>query len=288
MADWREKRGMTLRLRVSGGRARFVRLTLVERQALLGGLAGGLMGELAGSLAGRWFNVREARAEDRADPEAMPTTLGEGRMLSWRPMARAEAESALDGRARTLTRLGYVVIAASEHETAPFAWLHDLVHRQLQEPDPDADPQPQDTGVHPLLEPALAGVSGDVDALLEGFASACGLDPAGLEAPDGAQLGRADPQALGSVLDALAEAEQGRLRDICRAWLDFPTTAYELDRERLESWLEAGRLPAQRLAPRLPQEGLALLGAPALERLARRSRSPRVRQFCERWVRRFA
>ncbi len=117
MADWRERRGLTLRLRVSGGRARFVRLTLVERRGLLGG----------------WFNVREARAEDRADPDAIPEALGGGRLLAWRPMAQTEAEAALGERRRTLEMLGYVVISASEHDAEPWAWLRDLVHRQLRE-----------------------------------------------------------------------------------------------------------------------------------------------------------
>lgn len=314
MAQWRERRGLTLRLRVSGGRARYVRLTLVEREALGLGLSQGLS-----RLMGGWFNVQEARAEGRATPDAtqaLPQALGPGRMLSWRPMAHEDAVDAMQRRRRTLERLGYVVIAASEHSAEPWAWIRDLVHRQLRaragettqsseaqlwpeddatasesRSDPDAptatDAARPDTGVHPLLDAALAGVGGDVSALLEGFARTLEIETEQLETPTPKVLATLDPDALGEILDALAEAESPRLRACFRAWMDLPTTAYELDAERLEGWLEQGRLPAQRLAGRLPSEGLALLGPASLERLARRSRSPRVRAFCQGWARRF-
>ena len=72
-------RGLTLRLSGEGGATRYVRLTFVERRGLLGS----------------WHNVREARAERSSDERGLPSALGEGRMLSWRPLTLRDAEALL-------------------------------------------------------------------------------------------------------------------------------------------------------------------------------------------------
>ena len=56
-----------------------------------------------------------------------------------RPQPKRDAETLLTQRTRTLERIGYTVIHSSEAEREPWAWLQDLVHRQLQRTD---DPKP--------------------------------------------------------------------------------------------------------------------------------------------------
>ena len=366
MSEWTERRGLTLRLHASGRVARYARLTLVERRVLVGSI----------------FNVREARAEVREtdgelDPSGparpLPQTLGGGRLLSWRPLNRRDAEILMGKRVHTLERLGYSVLHASEQERDPRAWLHDLVHRQLGSsiPEPRAAPprRPVDELVTPTdaatpsprtsvgpgggaelgakvgaevgagsttrpapgsrpgesraaerrppepsrpadarvaeagpvasrpgdeptealpdgarLERVLASFDGDPEQLETSLAEALGLSADELTHPSPHTLRSVDAAALGHVLAELFESALPRLREVARRWLTIPATAYELDMELVERWLREGRDPARILAPRLPDEGLAMCGPQSLSRLARASRSPRVRQSANRWT----
>jgi hypothetical protein len=286
LAYWSEMRGLTLRLSGEGGATRYVRLTMVERRGLLGA----------------WHNVREARAERAADERGLPSALGEGRMLSWRPLTQRDADELLQQRTRTLERIGYKVIHSSEAERAPWAWLSDLVHRQLARSDEPSlgkestheNPSTEDPArakIHPAA-PAPEGAAPapdpgtppETDEPLTCFAQRLGLEATLFERPRLELLASVDLDALAPLLDELVEHERAELRAVAKRWLELPTLVYELDPAMIERWLEQGRTPARIIAARLPAEGLALCGEGTLRRLQQRSQSPRVRQFAGQWV----
>ena len=283
-----------------GGTARFVRLTLVERRGLLGA----------------WFNVREARAERAAGEKGLPSALGEGRLLSWRPLPKREAEGLLTERTRTLERIGYTVIHSSESEREPWAWLQDLVHRQLRrDEEAEGAPAPSDPQREEIAE-AIAHADEQLRArsrepqaqasepepetisppdpaeeaavMLEGLASMVGLEPRAFAEPTIEELGTVDLDALAPLLDQLVENPRPELRKVAANWLELPALVYELDPAMIERWLEEGRAAARLIAARLPAEGLALCGESSLRRLHQRSRSPRIRQFAGQWVSRLS
>ena len=259
MAYWSETRGLTLRLMGPSGTARFVRLTLVERRGLLGS----------------WFNVREARAERTAEEKGLPSALGEGRLLSWRPQPKRDAEGLLTQRTRTLERIGYTVIHSSEAERAPWAWLQDLVHRQLKRND-DAGTSPAEAEAklqREQIAEAIAVVDAQIEAkiadeppegedeaapepvqeetaaqMLEGLARMVGLEAEAFREPDLGQLAQVDLDALAPLLDQLVENPRPELRKVAARWLELPALVYELDPAMIERWLEEGRAAARLIA----------------------------------------
>jgi hypothetical protein len=147
----------------------------------------------------------------------------------------------------------------------------------------DRRPTPEAEGPQPAPEDPR---SNEPAAVLAAMAAKVGVDPARFAFPSVDDTRRADPEALADALDQLAESEVDPLLAVAERWLTLPTTAYELDRGRVERWLLDGRHPGRWLATRLPREGLALIGPEGLRRLQQTSRSPRVRSYAHRWVER--
>jgi hypothetical protein len=232
-----------------------VRLSLVHRDGLL---------------LGERFNVRESRAEP--GPGRTLRLLGPGRLLSWRWVNRAEARRVLRARLETLQGLGYRELGGTPTR-GPWDWLAELAQRSSEGGPEHAT----------ALREAVLGLGLSGARLMEGIASALGLQADDLTRPgsiDGQHL--ADGRAA-ALLPLLCEHGDSVARQAGARWLATPRLPYEIDRERLEAWLAEDGPVADALAPRLAEEGLALLGPRALRRLHRESHSPAVRRATARW-----
>ncbi|MEM9455661.1 MAG: hypothetical protein AAGF11_15875 [Myxococcota bacterium] len=265
MPRWIERRGFTLRPRDSAlthARAQVVRLSLVERRGL----------------TGNWFNVREARAEPTDDQASAP--LAGGRALSWRWLRRAEAERLMDQRLRTLEALGYAIVDAALTGRGRWDWLYELVRRGLRPPsEARSQAPPRDA-----LRDALEGLGLSPDAIAEGVAAVLKLPPKRLREPDGPTVAAVDPDQLGVLLPFLVEHQHPEVREIGERWLACPGAAFQLPRPAVEQWLiEAGGM-GDRLASRVRDDGLALLGPDALLRLSQASSREPVRRAAQHWL----
>ncbi|MCA9652990.1 MAG: hypothetical protein H6712_18655 [Myxococcales bacterium] len=273
MPRWIERRGFTLRLadrEEAELRHQVVRLSLVERRGL----------------TGAWFNVREARAEPaeagpREDPAAPERLLAGGRALSWRWLRRVEAERLLDQRLRTLQALGYGMVDATMSGRGRWDWLYELVRRGLR-PGPSDEAPELPPGQ--ALRDALQRLGLSASAVTEGVATVLGVSAQQLREPDAPTVARVDPEQLGVLLPFLVEHEDPEIRRIGERWIDCPGAAFQLPPAAVERWLaEAGRM-GDLLAPRVRDQGLALLGPDALLRLSRSSSRPPVRRAAAQWL----
>jgi hypothetical protein len=263
MARWIERRGFTLRLPSAEGDTRqLVRLSLVERRGL----------------TGSWWNVTEARAEPATAREGDPSpALAGGRALSWRWLRQAEAERLLDQRLRTLQALGYTVADAAVTGRGRWDWLYELVRRGLRPGEEASQPPPG-----PALRDALERIGLSPDAIVEGVATVLELSPSRLREPDGPTVARVDPDKLSVLLPFLAEHGHPEIREIGERWLGCPGAAFQLPRPVVERWLQQPGRMGDLLAPRVRDEGLALLGPDALLRLSKASSREVVRRANER------
>lgn len=261
MARWSESRGYTLILTHPRGPDRYARVALVNKRTLFGPA----------------FNVREARAEDAARSGREPEALGFGRMLSWRWLGQSEAEELLAARLRTLETLGYEVLGGQgqERERGPWDWLRDLVHRQLERDEVSAEARDREReqeegrdSVAVQLRETLARLGLEPDAVVEGLASILEIDEAELREPSLETLRGLEPELLALLLPLWLDHESEALREIGRCWLALPATLYEIEHEVLAGWAAGEDLLARALVPVIEREGLALLGAEGLGRLA--------------------
>jgi hypothetical protein len=270
MASWSESRGYTLVLNHSRGPDRYARVALVAKRTLFG----------------QAYNVREARAEDASRSGRQPEALGLGRMLSWRWLGESEAEALLSARLRTLEALGYAVLGGEGSESrGPWDWLRDLVARQLERRDTSEGEQaePSQHAAVASLRESLERLGLESSAVIEGIATILEIDQRQLCEPTAATLRALEPELLEMLLPVWIEHESEQLRAIGKRWLALPATPYELDVALLERWAGSTGPLALALAPRLEQEGLALLGPEALARLARTAREPRNKSIAARW-----
>lgn len=274
---WNEERGLTLQLTSAHAEersdARFVRLAVVRRTGLLS----------------RWFNVQEMRAErgalDGMD-EPSPHELGRGRLLSWRWLARREADELLGHRLETLQSLGYAVIDRSDEPRGEWAWLRELVKQQLDAGEHDGATSTDDRAQ--TLARTLERLGMEPETVERGVAQLLGIDPAALRKPDAATVAACDRVQLAVLLPFLLAHPDDRLRQIGERWLALPATAYELEAPTVESWLADDGPLARGLVSRIEREGLALVGTDALRRLAEGARRDDVRASAEQWIGRLA
>jgi len=157
-------------------------------------------------------------------------------------------------------------------------WLRELVRRQR----PGAPTGY--AGRRDALRDALACLGLAPDALIDGVAAALGIAPIELCTPTSATLGRVEGDDLAVLLPLLCEHPFEELRTIGQRWVDEPAVVYHVPADAGEDWLE--RLPtlADRLAPRVVDEGLAWLGPDALRRLAVAGCTPAVREAAAQWI----
>jgi hypothetical protein len=243
----------------------FVRASLVRREGLFGGV----------------FNVREARAEPRTTG-GQPRRLGEGRLLSWRWLSRAEADRLLEARIFTLEAMGYELIDAHVASRGTWDWLRELVRRGL--PQAEGERDDEAARARQALHDALCRLGLRTHEVIEGIADVLGVHPTRLTTPDPETIASVDREHIGALLPFLLEHDDAELRTIGERWLTSPTTAFELGRDVLVRWLERDGPASRVLAPRLPRDGLSLLGPDELARLASTSESARVRQNARVWV----
>ncbi len=261
MPRWIERRGFTLSPPERQGH--FVRLSLMERVGLVGGL----------------FNVREARARQH-DEAQEPELLSAGRALSWRWLREAEATRLLDERLGTLRAMGYTVLGTQMGTRGRWDWLYDLVHRRLAQPQPDTvrAKTPGDA-----LRDALSRLGMSPSEVLEGLASVLGIGVVDLQEPDVQVIAKTDPGQVEVLLPFLLHHERPQVRAVGERWLACPRVLYQLPAETLTQWLESDDVLARLLAPRLEHEGPALLGPQRLLRLSKTGQ-PRAREAAEHWA----
>ena len=168
----------------------------------------------------------------------------------------------------------------------PWQWLAELVaHAQTHG---TALPSEDKGHVRPALADALNRL-GYTDAALEhGLAAVLETTPEALHRPDTATVGQLDPGRLATVLSALLEQSNPRLRALAQAWLQCPAVAYQVPAATLELWLSHDTRACALLRDRLPREGLAWLGQAPLRRLAASAAHPATRRAAAQWLARFA
>lgn len=265
MPRWIERRGFTLCPPEQTGH--FVRLSLMERVGLVGGL----------------FNVREARARVEDESEA-PELLSEGRALSWRWLREHEAARLLDERLGTLQAMGYTIVGSQMGTRGRWDWLYDLVHRRLAEPE-DASRRSRSPG--DALRDALSTLGLGPDEVLEGLASVLGISVEVLTRPDAMTVRETNPEQVAVLLPFLLHHERAEIRDVGERWVACPRVLYQLPPETIARWLESDAELARTLAPRLDHEGPALLGPQRLLRLSKTAQ-PKAREAAERWAARLS
>ena len=134
------------------------------------------------------------------------------------------------------------------------------------------------------LRDALQRLGLSASAVTEGVATVLGVSAQQLREPDAPTVARVDPEQLGVLLPFLVEHEDPEIRRIGERWIDCPGAAFQLPPAAVERWLaEAGRM-GDLLAPRVRDQGLALLGPDALLRLSRSSSRPPVRRAAAQWL----
>ena len=261
MPRWIERRGFTLCPPEQTGQ--FVRLSLMERVGLVGGL----------------FNVREARARQTGEDQA-PELLSGGRALSWRWLREPEATRLLDERLGTLQAMGYTLLGSEMGRRGRWDWLYDLVHRRLAEPSPDSHRarSPSDA-----LRDALSTLGLKPEEVLEGLASVLGISVDTLREPDARAVRDTDPEQVAVLLPFLIHHERAEVRTVGERWFACPRVLYQLPPETLSRWLESDAELARTLAPRLDDEGPALLGPQRLLRLSKTGQPP-AREAAQRWA----
>jgi hypothetical protein len=261
MPRWIERRGFTLCPPEHTGH--FVRLSLMERVGLVGGL----------------FNVREARARVESEDEA-PELLSEGRALSWRWLREPEAARLLDERLGTLQAMGYTIVGSEMGTRGRWDWLYDLVHRRLAEPE-DTGRRSRSPG--DALRDALSTLGLSPEEVLEGLATVMGISVEALREPDARVARETNPEQVAVLLPFLVRHERPEVRAVGQRWFECPRVLYQLPPETITRWLESDAELARALAPRLDHEGPALLGPQRLLRLSRTAQ-PRAREAAERWA----
>lgn len=263
MPRWIERRGFTLC--PSGREGDYVRLSLMERVGLVGGL----------------FNVREARAR-QADEQEAPQLLSAGRGLSWRWLREPQAQQLLDERLGTLQAMGYTVLGSEMGTRGRWDWLYDLVHRRLAEPQAQGDCSRSPTDA---LRDALSTLGLRPDEVLEGLASVLGISISALQTPDAATIEQTDPEQIALLLPFLIRHERPEIRTVGERWFACPRVLYQLPPDTLVRWLESDAGLDHALAPRLEHEGPALLGPQRLLRLSKTGQ-PQAREAAQRWAHR--
>lgn len=269
MASWTEGRGYTLILTHPRGPDRYVRVVLVHKRTLLG----------------QAFNIREARAEDAERSGREPSSLGLGRMLSWRWLGEREAEQLLAARLRTLETLGYSVLGAESTKRGPWDWLRDLVNRQLhRSADAAGEKAEQDAQqAADNLRESLTRLGLEPHAVIEGLSTILEIEQDKLREPTPELLATIEPELLALLLPVFIEHASPSMHEVGQRWLALRATPYEIDAAVLERWIGGDGALALALAPRLEREGLALLGPEALARLSHTAAQPRVKAIAGRW-----
>ena len=235
-------------------------------------------------LVGGLFNVREARARQTESDES-PELLSAGRALSWRWLREPEATRLLDERLGTLQAMGYTVVGSQMGTRGRWDWLYDLVHRRLAAPDPTARSRSRSPG--DALRDALSTLGLGPDEVLEGLAAVLGISVDGLCSPDALTARDTDPEQVAVLLPFLLHHERPEIRDVGERWLACPRVLYQLPPETLARWLESDTELARALAPRLEDEGPALLGPERLLRLSKTAQAP-ARDAAARWAARMS
>lgn len=248
----------------------YVRVSLMERVGFVRG----------------FFNIREARAEPEGDPPSRRRAtavrvVGGGRALSWRWLREAEADRLLDERLGTLETMGYILLDSAMATRGRWDWLYDLVNRRLQR----GSTEPDDESPRDALRDALGRLGLRPQEVIEGVASVLGLSVVALREPNAQTIRDAEPDQLAVLLPFLLHHESPEIREVGERWLCSPTLVYQLPKATLTQWLENDRKVSTLVAPRLHEEGLALLGPDQLSRLTRTG-TPAVRNAALAWVRR--
>lgn len=162
----------------------------------------------------------------------------------------------------------------ADHARSRWHWLADLVVKTAERPDVRFD----------ALVDALDGLGYDAGDLVEGIATVLETTPGRLRAPDPQTVVGTQPIALATLLEAMLEVDNPAVGRIAEAWLRCPPVAYQVPAATLERWLVESGAPARIVAPRLVEEGLAMLGPDGLHRVARSTADHQVRQAAERWL----
>jgi hypothetical protein len=139
-------------------------------------------------------------------------------------------------------------------------------------------------GRRDALRDALARLGLAPDALIDGVAAALGIAPLELCTPTPATVGRVEGEDLAVLLPLLLEHPFDELRTIGARWLAEPAVLYHVPADAGERWILSSPSLAERLAPRLADEGLAWLGPDALHRVAIHGCTPEVREAASRWT----
>lgn len=271
MPRWSERQGVTLEMRETPAE-HFVRLSLMERIALVGG----------------WFNVREARAEGQRDDPGTLRLIGEGRALSWRWLREPEARRLYEQRLAALQDMGYRPLAEVAPPKSRWDWLQTLIHRRLPAAT-EAAPGPASATTSPSdveavlgrLDPTLGSVS------LAPVARCLGWTLQDVLRPRPELVRAMSPEDLGTLLPFLLHHARPELREVGERWLQCPPTLFQLAPAAFLRWLEREPQLAVRLADRLEREGLALLGPDHLETLRRHAHSA-VRRPAQMWSQRIS
>ncbi|MBV1857342.1 MAG: hypothetical protein KUG77_02945, partial [Nannocystaceae bacterium] len=258
---WIERRGFTLCPAAQEGH--YVRLSLMERVGLVGGL----------------FNVREARAR-QIDAHQAPQLLSAGRGLSWRWLREPEAQRLLDERLGTLQTMGYTILGSEMGTRGRWDWLYDLVHRRLAEPQVQGE---RSRSPGDALRDALSTLGLSPDDVLEGLASVLGISISALRDPDAPTVQETDSEQIAVLLPFLIHHERPEIRQVGERWFACPRVLYQLPPDTIARWLESDAELDRTLAPRLEDEGPALLGPQRLLRLSKTGQ-PRARAAAQRWA----
>lgn len=120
--------------------------------------------------------------------------------------------------------------------------------------------------------------------IVEALAAVLEIPATRVRAPDATVAARVDGARLARLLPALTEHDHPAVRELAARWLEAPAAAYQLPRAALEAWLAGDGPCADLLAPRLRDEGLALLCPEALRRLSHSATRATVRVHAQRWL----
>jgi hypothetical protein len=135
----------------------------------------------------------------------------------------------------------------------------------------------------PALRHALVQLGYPRHVLVAGLASQLDLSPTQFEDADATAFERCRRYRMGLLLPELAMHPDASFVAIAKRWLSMPKVVYEIEPTVIEDWLSADGELAEVLAPTVEREGLALLGAQALRRLARDAPAA-TRRAASRWV----
>ena len=110
-----------------------------------------------------------------------------------------------------------------------------------------------------------------------------GISAEALRDPSPTVARAVDPGQLAVLLPFLLHHDRPEVQALARRWLNCPGVLYQLAPDVLAQWLQSDTAIATYLAPRLANEGPALLGPQRLLHLSRTALPP-ARDAARRWA----